>query len=46
MRDTGVRYCQVNDSIGWITSHLGIDPMRTYTGGCLIANPWLLDETS
>jgi UDP-glucose 4-epimerase len=26
-------YCQVNDSIGWITSHLGIDPVRTYTGG-------------
>lgn len=26
-------YCQVNDSIGWITGHLGIDPVRTYTGG-------------
>ena len=26
-------YCQVNDSIGWITSHLGIDPVRDYTGG-------------
>jgi UDP-glucose 4-epimerase len=26
-------YCQVNDSIGWITAHLGIDPVRTYTGG-------------
>lgn len=26
-------YCQVNDSIGWITDHLGIDPVRTYTGG-------------
>ena len=26
-------YCQVNDSIGWITSHLGLDPVRTYTGG-------------
>ena len=26
-------YCQVNDSIGWIVGHLGIDPARTYTGG-------------
>jgi UDP-glucose 4-epimerase len=26
-------YCQVNDSIGWITGHLGIEPVRTYTGG-------------
>ncbi|MEO8257182.1 MAG: NAD-dependent epimerase/dehydratase family protein [Acidobacteriota bacterium] len=26
-------YCQVNDSIGWITRHLGLDPVRTYTGG-------------
>jgi UDP-glucose 4-epimerase len=26
-------YCQVNDSIGWITDHLGIKPVRTYTGG-------------
>jgi Nucleoside-diphosphate-sugar epimerases len=26
-------YCQVNDSIGWITGHLGIDPVRHYTGG-------------
>jgi UDP-glucose 4-epimerase len=26
-------YCEVNDSIGWITRHLGIDPVRTYTGG-------------
>lgn len=26
-------YCQVNDSIGWITNHLGIDPVRRYTGG-------------
>ncbi|OFV91987.1 MAG: nucleoside-diphosphate sugar epimerase [Acidobacteria bacterium RIFCSPLOWO2_02_FULL_64_15] len=26
-------YCQVNDSIGWITDHLGITPVRTYTGG-------------
>jgi len=26
-------YCQVNDSIAWITRHLGLDPIRTYTGG-------------
>jgi UDP-glucose 4-epimerase len=26
-------YCQVNDSIGWITAHLGLTPALTYTGG-------------
>ena len=26
-------YCQVNDSIGWITKHLGLSPKLTYTGG-------------
>jgi len=26
-------YCEVNDSIGWITSHLGLTPARHYTGG-------------
>ena len=26
-------YCQVNDSIGWITGHLGLSPQRSYTGG-------------
>jgi UDP-glucose 4-epimerase len=26
-------YCEVNDSIGWITGHLGLDPVLTYTGG-------------
>jgi UDP-glucose 4-epimerase len=26
-------YCEVNDSIGWITGHLGIEPVRQYTGG-------------
>ena len=26
-------YCCVNDSICWITAHLGLDPVRTYTGG-------------
>ncbi len=26
-------YCQVNDSIGWITEHLGIKPKLVYSGG-------------
>jgi UDP-glucose 4-epimerase len=26
-------YCQVNDSIGWITAHLGIRPALEYSGG-------------
>jgi UDP-glucose 4-epimerase len=26
-------YCQVNDSIGWITGHLGLSPQLSYTGG-------------
>ena len=26
-------YCEVNDSIGWITEHLGLKPKLTYTGG-------------
>ena len=26
-------YCQVNDSIGWITAHLGLQPALAYTGG-------------
>jgi UDP-glucose 4-epimerase len=26
-------FCQVNDSIGWMTSHLGVEPIREYTGG-------------
>jgi UDP-glucose 4-epimerase len=26
-------YCQVNDSIEWITSHLGVRPVLEYTGG-------------
>jgi UDP-glucose 4-epimerase len=26
-------YCQVNDSIGWITNHLVISPQLIYTGG-------------
>jgi UDP-glucose 4-epimerase len=26
-------YCEVNDSIGWITGHLGLAPALHYTGG-------------
>ena len=26
-------YCEVNDSIGWITGHLGLKPKLKYTGG-------------
>lgn len=26
-------YCEVNDSIGWITGHLGVAPALTYGGG-------------
>jgi UDP-glucose 4-epimerase len=26
-------YCEVNESIGWITGHLGLDPVRQYSGG-------------
>jgi UDP-glucose 4-epimerase len=26
-------YCEVNDSLGWICAHLGLNPERHYTGG-------------
>jgi UDP-glucose 4-epimerase len=26
-------YCQVNDSIGWMTEHMGLTPKLTYSGG-------------
>ena len=26
-------YCEVNDSVRWITEHLGLDPRLTYSGG-------------
>ncbi len=26
-------YCQIDDSIGWISDHLNVEPQRTYTGG-------------
>jgi UDP-glucose 4-epimerase len=34
-------YCQVNDSIGWITSHLGLEPTLTYAGG---SRGWIGDS--
>jgi UDP-glucose 4-epimerase len=27
------QYCQVNDSVGWISSQMGVDPKREYSGG-------------
>jgi UDP-glucose 4-epimerase len=26
-------YCTVDDSVSWITQHLGLNPVRSYTGG-------------
>ncbi len=34
-------YCQVNDSIGWITDYLGLNPKRIYSGG---ARGWVGDN--
>ena len=42
-------YCQVNDSIGWITSHLGLTPDLTYTGGergWIGDNPFIFLDTA
>lgn len=41
-------YCQVNDSIGWITAHLGVSPALDYTGGdrgWIGDNPFIFLET-
>ncbi len=41
-------YCQVNDSIGWITAHLGVSPVLDYTGGdrgWIGDNPFIFLET-
>ena len=35
-------YCQVNDSIGWITGHLGLKPQLAYTGG---SQGWIGDNS-
>ena len=34
-------YCRVDDSIAWITGHLGLAPRRVYTGG---ARGWVGDS--
>lgn len=42
-------YCQVNDSIGWITGHLGIAPRLNYTGGergWIGDNPFIFLDTA
>jgi len=42
-------YCEVNDSIGWITSHLGLAPKLMYTGGergWVGDNPFIFLDTS
>lgn len=42
-------YCQVNDSIGWICSHLGLNPRRTYSGGergWIGDNPFIFLDTA
>jgi UDP-glucose 4-epimerase len=42
-------YCQVNDSIKWITSYLGLNPMITYTGGTrgwIGDNPFIFLDTA
>jgi len=42
-------YCEVNDSIKWIISYLGLNPMITYAGGTrgwIGDNPFILLDTS
>jgi len=42
-------YCQVNDSIGWITGHLGLAPNLNYTGGergWIGDNPFIFLDTA
>jgi UDP-glucose 4-epimerase len=34
-------YCAVDDSLGWITGHLGLNPKRNYTGG---SRGWIGDS--
>lgn len=41
-------YCQVTDSIGWITAHLGVSPQLDFTGGdrgWIGDNPFIFLET-
>lgn len=42
-------YCEVNDSIGWITGHLGVKPALSYSGGdrgWVGDNPFIFLDTS
>jgi UDP-glucose 4-epimerase len=42
-------YCCVNDSIGWITEHLGMSPRLEYTGGdrgWIGDNPFIFLDTA
>jgi UDP-glucose 4-epimerase len=42
-------YCQVNDSISWITDHLGLAPKLNYTGGehgWIGDNPFIFLDTN
>lgn len=42
-------YCEVNDSIGWICNHLGLDPHRSYSGGergWIGDNPFIFLDTT
>lgn len=34
-------YCEVNDSVGWIASEMGLDPKREYSGG---SRGWIGDN--
>jgi UDP-glucose 4-epimerase len=42
-------YCCVNDSLGWICAHLGVNPRRVYTGGdrgWIGDNPFIFLDTT
>jgi len=42
-------YCKVNDSVGWICEHLGLNPHRTYAGGergWIGDNPFIFLDTT
>jgi len=42
-------YCELNDSIGWITGHLGVTPTLDYTGGergWIGDNPFIFLDTA
>jgi UDP-glucose 4-epimerase len=42
-------YCEVNDSIGWITESLGVSPKRSYSGGergWIGDNPFIFLDTA